>query len=374
MKAQAIQLLYQAGLYGPVIIVPSILQQKFFASKDLIGLVAGGFAAAGFVSSYVFGRASDMYGRRTILVLGLLLTGLATVFQLVSLLWGGLPFFAFMRLLLGFCSGIFPAALLAYAHDIRSGRMGRFSAIGAAGWTVGNISVGLFGAFYEAAYVFCAALLFASFVVALLLPFSKPAKMRVPLFPAQLIKRNASVYSAMLIRHTGANMIWVTYPLFLLSIGASYQWVGIIYGVNSLGQVFFMLLLDKYDPALLVAVGLLSSSLTFYTFTLAGSYWEIIPSQILLAFAWSCLYVGALRYVMDRNLEKATVSGLLSSTTSISGILGPVFGGFAATAFGFKGTIAIATVMSMVALGVFMYELDKSGELHRLRFRSKVVP
>ncbi len=372
MKAPAIQLLYNAGLFGPVIIVPIILQDTFGASKDLIGIIAGGVAAAGFVSSYIFGRASDVYGRRRILVYGLLLTTMATLLQWASLFWGGLPFFAGIRLLIGFCSGIFPAALLAYAHDLKSTRMGRFSAWGALGWFIGNLTVGAFETGYEWAYLFCTTILLIAFGVGLSMPFSKETGIAVPLFPVRLIKRNASVYSAMLIRHTGANMIWVTYPLFLASIGANNLWIGIIYGVNSLGQFFFMLLLDRYDPAVLVALGLVSSALTFYTFTLAGSYWEILPSQVLLAFAWSCLYVGSLRYVLDRNKEKATVSGLLSSTTSISGILGPVFGGFAATAYGFKGTIVIATLMSIAALGVFMYELDKSGEFHRLRPRSGV--
>jgi len=371
MKAHAIQLLSNAGMFGPVIIVPAILQDDFGASTDLIGLVAGGFAAAGFISSYAFGRASDMYGRRLILILGLLLSGFATVLQAATLVWGGLVPFAFMRIVIGFCSGIFPAALLAYAYGSLSGRMGRFSAFGAAGWGVGNLAVGLFGVFYEAAYIFCAAVLFASFALALTLPRSKEVKMQVPLFPVAIIKKNASVYSAMLIRHTGASMIWVTYPLFLASIGADMEWIGIIYGVNSFGQFFFMMLLDRYDPSILVALGLGSSALTFYTFTLAGSFWEIIPSQLLLAFAWSCLYVGSVRYVMDRNEEKATVSGLLGSTLSISGILGPVFGGFAATAFGFTGTIGIATVMSIIALAVFLFELNRSGEYNRWKERSR---
>jgi DHA1 family multidrug resistance protein-like MFS transporter len=374
MKAHAIQLLSNAGIYGPVIIVPVILQEQFFASTSLIGVIAGGVAAAGFVSSYVFGRASDMYGRRMILVLGLFLSGIATLAQLASLVWGGIELFAWMRLLIGFCSGIFPAALLAYAYGTRSTRMGRFSAFGAAGWGIGNLAVGLFGVFYEAAYLFCAILIFASFALALMLPFSKEVKMDVPLFPVKLIRKNASVYSAMLVRHTGANMIWVTYPLFLRSIGADNEWIGLIYGVNSFGQFFFMMLLDRYDPAILVALGLVSSAATFFTFTLVGNFWEILPSQLLLAFAWSCLYVGSLRYLMDRNEEKATVTGLLSSTTSISGILGPLFGGFAATAFGFKGTIAIATAMSIAAFFVFLYELDRSGELYRLRARSRTLP
>ncbi len=371
MKARAIQLLSNTGLFGPAIIVPVILERELGASKGLIGIIAGCFAAASFAASYTFGRASDVYGRKRILQLGLLLSTAATAAQLISVLVGGLAFFSAMRVMIGFASGMFPAALLAYAYDTRSGRMGNFSAWGAAGWGVGNLVVGMFGAFYEQAYLFSALTLVASYAIALRLPFAQETKMAVPFFPKTLIKKNAPVLAAMLIRHTGANMIWVTYPLFLMSIGASELEVGIIYAVNSFGQFAFMALMDKYDPALLVAVGLGSSAATFFTFELAGSFWQIIPSQILLAAAWSSLYVGSLRYVMDRNKEKATVSGLLSSSMSISGIIGPVLGGVAVTILDFKGTIAIATLMSIAALGIFVYELDRSGEFYRLRVLSR---
>lgn len=370
MKPEAIQLLSNAGLFGPVILVPVILQEDFGATKDVIGFIAGAFAAFGFISSYLFGRASDMYGRRRILLFGLLLSAFMTIVQAATLVWGGFAFFACIRVLLGFCGGIFPAALLAYAYETKS-KMGKFSAWGAAGWGFGNLTVGLFGTFYEAAYLYCAAILFVSYAVALRLPFTQHPRMDIPLFPAALIKNNAPVFSAMLIRHTGANMIWVTYPLFLASIGADAKWIGIIYAVNAFGQFFVMNLLDSFDPALLVAVGLGSSAATFFAFSLVGSYWQIIPAQILLATAWGCLYVGSLRYLMDRNKEKATVTGLLSSTMSLSGMLGPVLGGIAATAIGFKGTIGVATVMALVALVIFLYELKRSGELYRVRVLSR---
>lgn len=372
MKPQAIQLLSNIGLFGPVVLVPIILQDEYGASKDLIGLVAGMFAAAGFASSYLFGRASDVYGRRVVLLAGLGLSGIATVLQAASLQYGGMELFVAVRILIGFCSGMFPAALLAYVHDAR-GKIGRFSAFGSAGWGVGNLALGVFGGllWYEEGYLFCAFVIFLSYAIALTLPFGKEVKLDVPFFPRALIVKNAPIYLAMLIRHTGANMIWVTYPLFLAALGAPPVWIGIIYSVNAFGQVFFMLFLDRPDPSLLVAVGLGSSALTFFTFTLAGSYWEIIPSQVLLAFAWACMYVGCLRYVMDRNAEKATVSGILSSTMSISGITGPILGGIAATAFGFKGTIWIATAMSVIALLIFLYDLKRSGEFYRLRVRSR---
>jgi len=365
VKPEAIQFLSNAGVYGPAIIVPLILANEFHASEAVIGIIAGLCASAGFMSSYLFGRASDVYGRRIILLAGLGLTVAATVAQGFSLMVGGFPVFAFVRVLIGFASGMFPAALLAYAYESK-GKMGKFSSWSAAGWGVGNLSVGLFGALYEFAYFYCAAILMVSFAIALTLRFEKEVRMEVPLFPVALIKRNAPVYSAMLIRHTGASMIWVTYPLFLISIGADETWVGIIYAVNAFCQFFIMNFLDRYDPATLVVIGLGSSAVTFFTFLLADSYWQIVPSQILLAASWACLYVGSLRYVMDRNREKATASGILSSVLSVSGVVGPVLGGFAALTIGFRGTIAAASIMSAVALGIFVYELRSSGDLYRL--------
>jgi MFS family permease len=365
VKPETIQFLSNTGLFGPVIIVPVILADQYGASVALIGVIAGLFATAGFVSSYIFGRASDVYGRRIILVAGLGITVVATVLQGFSIMVGGLTAFAAVRVLIGFAGGMFPAALMAHAYETKS-KMGKFTSWSAAGWGVGNLTVGLFGAMYEFAYFYCAALLMLSFVIALTIKFGSECKMDVPLFPIELIKRNAPVYSAMLIRHTGASMIWVTYPLFLLSIGADVTWVGIIYAVNAFGQFLIMPLLDRYDPAMLVAVGLGSSAVTFFTFLLADSYWQIVPSQVLLAASWACLYVGSLRYVMDRNKEKATATGILSSVLSVSGIVGPVMGGFAAISIGYGGTIAAASIMSAVAFIIFMYELRSSGEFYRL--------
>lgn len=376
VKPEAIQLLSSAGLFGPAIMVPIILQEQLGADESAIGLIAGAFAAAGFISSFTFGRASDVRGRRGILIGGLLLAALATVLQIISLFFDDLKIFAAVRIMIGFASGVFPAALLAYAYDNTGGKMGKFSAWGAAGWGVGNLGLGVLawfyhGAYYEVSYLLCAVAIFLSFLIALRLPFTREVRMEVPFFPKALIKRNASVYSAMLIRHTGANMIWVTYPLFLKSIDADMGWIGVIYAVNAFGQFFVMSVLDKYDPALLIAIGLASSAVTFYAFLIVGRFWEILPAQLLLAAAWGCLYVGSLRYVMDRNKEKATASGVLSSTMSISGIIGPVLGGIAVTMVDFKGTIFIAMAMSTVALGIFVYELRRSGEFYRLRFLSR---
>jgi MFS family permease len=365
MRPEAIQLLSSTGSFGPVILVPIILADHFEASKGLIGIVVGAFAAASFVSSYASGRAADLHGRRTILLLGLFLSGIVTALHVVTLWSGSLALFVSVRVLLGLSAGMFPAALLAYAYEMK-GKMGKFSSWGAAGWGIGSLCVGLFGAMYEWAFLACAAIIFVSFAIALTLPFPKEKRLYVPLFPVKLIRKNAPVFSCMVIRHTGANMIWVTYPLFLISVGADEALIGLVYAVNAFSQFLIMNIIDRFDPSALVAFGTGASSVTFFLFTQASSYWEIVPIQVLLAGSWACLYVGSLRYVMDRNKEKATVTGLLSSSISVSGIIGPLIGGFGAAALGFTGVMFIASGMAVAAFVIFIIELRLSGELYRI--------
>jgi MFS family permease len=81
---------------------------------------------------------------------------------------------------------------------------------------------------------------------------------------------------------------------------------------------------DRFDCRLLISLGMITSAMTFFWFTLATSILEIIPTQFLLGFSWACLYVGALKYVTERNEDRSTASGLLASVLSLSMVLGPI--------------------------------------------------
>ncbi len=369
MRPEAIQLLSSAGTFGPIILVPIILADDFNASEGFIGVVVALFAMSSFVSSYTCGRAADVYGRRSVLLIGLALSGAVTLLHIASLWLDSIGLFVLVRVMLGFSAGMFPAALLAYVYETKS-KMGRFSSWGAAGWGAGSLIIGFFGALYEWAFLYCAAILFLSFAIALTLPFPKEKRLHVPKFPVTLIRKNAPVYVSMLVRHTGANMIWVTYPLFLMSIGADSALIGIVYAVNAFSQFLIMNYIDRFDPSALVAFGAGASAVTFVIFAMSDHIWQIIPAQVLLASSWSCMYVGSLRYVMDKNEEKATATGLLSGMMSLSGILGPLAGGFTAVAIGFRGTMLVASVMAIVALAAFLYEVSVARDVYRLGPRS----
>ncbi len=207
-----------------------------------------------------------------------------------------------------------------------------------------------------------AAIYMLAFIIAVFLPRVEQVRMRVPLFPKDLITRNVHFYLPMLVRHAGAMSIWTFWPLYLIDLGADYVWVGIIQFINPLAQFGFMwLVTDRVRSTLLFPIGLVLSAVTFVTFVLARNTWELLPTQILLGVSWGCTYVGALRGVTEGSREKATAAGLFNSTTSMSAILGPLF---ATVIVGFTGayesTMIFAAVMSGISLALY-YVLRRNG-------------
>ncbi len=349
MKAGYIQLLSSAGLSGAALFIPNMLRDDLGANTMEIGLITAAFNLALFASSFFFGRASDVHGRKLYLQGGLALTSIA-LFLLVFV--DSKESIAVVRILIGLCAGIYPAAMLAYVYE-SEGKIGKFTAFGSLGFGIGNFVAGVIAIYYQIFMVSGLMLLFA-YILSLRLTFSGQTMHKVPLFPAYIIKHNFPVYVSIMFRHIGANMIWVVYPLFLADLGASAVFIGFIYGINAVGQYVFMRFIDRFKTYHLVMAGFVFSILTFPSYTLATTPEQIIPMQVSIAAAWSCLYVGSIKYLMERNEEKGTSSGLLQSFLSISAIIGALVGGVTVFTLGYHGSMYIATAMGMVGFIVFI--------------------
>jgi MFS family permease len=354
LKPSAIWFLTYAANMAVWTFVPILAREELDIGDTAIGLAVFLYSSALFLSSYIFGRASDVYGRRRFILGGLLIgvgaMGIHYLLRDVPSLWA-------IRIAAGFAGGIFPAAMVDYIAR-STGLLGRFSAWGSLGWGVGALAAGVLAAYYgDISWVFLLAglIYFASFLIALTLPKVKEVKFRVPLFPKDLIKRNLHFYLPMLVRHAGAMSIWTFWPLFLIDMGADYVWVGIIQFTNPLVQWAFMwAVTDKVRSNFLFPLGLVLSSLTFITFILARNVWELLPLQVLLGISWGCTYVGALRAVTESSKEKATAAGIFNSTTSMSALIGPLCAtALVAVTGSYESTMYFAAMMSLVSLVLF---------------------
>ncbi|NOZ77117.1 MAG: MFS transporter, partial [Euryarchaeota archaeon] len=361
MKASTILFLSNTAIMMSAIFIP-VFAQGIGADTAEIGVIGFVYGASIFLSSYLFGRASDIRGRRGFLRAGLLLTALAFLFQSLA----GSPLeLALIRAFAGFCIGIYTAPLIAYAFEA-GGRLGTFSSYGSLGWALGSILGGVIAqlgegywagdplAPYLGVFILSGLLYLVSFSISTSLPEVEMRPVTTPLFPRELLGRNLHIYVPLLLRVTGAFSIWIIFPLFLMELGASKMWIGIIYFANAGTQFFVMRRLDFANATRLYAGGLLFSAVVFFAYTLPGTFLYIIPLQFLLALTWSWMYVGGLRYLTENNEEKAASIGLMNSMMSISMGVGPLLGGFIAGGFGFHGVMYFASGLSLLGLLIFL--------------------
>jgi MFS family permease len=228
-----------AGTY-----VPILARDHLGISELFVTFIVGAYAAASFIASYIFGRAGDIYGRRIVIRLGIFLSLISFSLLLVS---STFEILLVVRIVNGFCIGMYPGALAAYAYESKM-KMGRYATWGSAGWGVGTLFAGyaaLFNIYY--AFVMSTIFLAIAFGSALTLPKAPKITVKVPLFPVETFKKNAHIYLAMLLRHSSASGIWTLWALFLTDLGGTSFTIAIIQATNALSQVLFMVTLtDRF--------------------------------------------------------------------------------------------------------------------------------
>jgi MFS family permease len=330
MNSMAIALLANAGVASSLIFIPNFAREAG-ASEGQIGLIFAAHSAMALLASFVFGRLADVRGRRRILQAGLLLSVAAAALQVLA---DEPVTIGLSRAFLGLALGMYPGALIAYAYEARE-RMGRFAAYGSIGWAVGNLAAGALAFLYPRQFVLVfagsSALFFVAWLAALRLAATPEESLVVPRIPLAVIRRNLAVYATMLIRHTGANMIWVIFSLYLYDRGFAYWEIGLVTAVNPIVQAIISRQLDGYRASVLIPVG-------------------VALSAVVFVVAWATLYVGCLKFVTERNEERATAAGLLASTTTLAAILGPLAGGVISAAFGYSAAMYAAAGMCGLAL------------------------
>jgi MFS family permease len=360
MKAESINALSNAALFGSLLLVP-LFAEELGASPAEIGILVAAYSMSNLLASYIFGRLADVHGRKIFLILGLVLSSITCAIQYFA---HDTMMLLATRIMLGFCAGIFPAALMAYAYESK-GRMTRFLAWGSGGWGIGTMISGVVATYFTVRepFLFSALLMALCIPIAMKMRFRKEIKLSVSFFPVHIIKKNIEIYGPMLVRHTGACAIWVMFPMFIREMkgveGSLFLWVGIMYAINSFSQFIFMRYL-KYKSSVLIPWGMVASAATFILFVMCHDVWTLMATQVLLALSWALIYVGSVNFVMVNNKERATATGFLNSVFQISSILGALAGGFIVDATGdLLAPMWLAAVMSIIGL-ILYYPLRKN--------------
>lgn len=337
----------------------------------LVSLATTAYHLPYFVFGLFFGRLGDFIRRRTIVLLACLVASLGAL--LMGFFIDSYAAMVVGRALTGIGMGMLPGALYASTFE-RGASVGIFTALGSLGWAIGSFLAPALGS--RPLTFFIAAAAFA--LPAILAPSFRelPPRPRSGFFSFKVIERHWPVFLGYFLRHAGAMAVWVTFTLYLKERGISgpvitgvefLDWIGLIYALNPIAQVSFMLIMDRINPRLSLPLGYIATALLFTSYVLFPNPWVILPMQIILAFSWSAVYLGSLLYLNKScHEERSTVSGTFNAVTGLCGIAGSLLGGLLSSlkwnlvlagktvTLTYEISMLVAAAMAVVGLAVLL--------------------
>ncbi|RZN15335.1 MAG: MFS transporter [Methanosarcinales archaeon] len=321
MRLNLIQLFANSSIFMCLIYIP-LFAEQLGATHTQIGIIGAVYGITLFISSYIFGRAADMYSQRMLLYISFAASALFFFFQMFATTPQNLTF---IRALAGFSAGMFPPVLISYVHSLKKD-IGKFSSFGALGWTAGALIAGII-ANLKSIFFLSSIFFLMSFILLVRLPDIHSTKQKQSPFSIETIKKNWNIYITYFTRHAGACSVWIIFPLYLKALGAQELVIGLIYSVNPISQFFFMQRLKTDNSEKFIKIGYLASTVAFASFCFVTAYYQVVFSMIVVAVSWSFIYVGSVSTLLKHNTDKGTSIGLLTAVISMAAVFGSFIGG-----------------------------------------------
>ena len=329
----------------------AVLGKELSLSNVEIGTIVTGYALALLISTYLFGAISDVYGTGPFLVGGFLFSGFMLLIHIIVFNY---PSLLFTRLITGVALGVYPAALFSLASKTNA-KLGRFSAFGALGGFLGlviaAVVTGTFGT--KALFAFGGFAVLVAFMLAIPLRDRGQIADGVSIDPRRTIKENLGVYASLLVRHSGANMAWTFWPLYLLVLGANYFYVGVVSALNSLAQFLVAFYFaDRFGGRKEFDIGLMLSGVTLLGLGLATNLLQAAILYAIIGGIWGFVYVGGLRTVLERSSQKGATVAAYNSVVNLSTLLGPMMATVLIAFVDYRATIYVAAALAFLSYAI----------------------
>lgn len=336
---------------GLVVPIMPTYMDVLHISGSIVGLLVAAFSFTQLIFSPLAGRLSDTWGRKRIIVIGML------IFSISELIFGlsNTPFFLFAsRMLGGIGAALIMPAVMAYTADVTTGEergkgMGFINAAITTGFIIGP-GIGGFIAEYGIRVPFYAAAVagaVAAIVTIIVLPDSKPQlgkqQQEIVKLPKQnLFSQLANSYRQpyflaliiVFVASFGLANYETVFGLFVdKKFGFTAKDIAVIITFGSIaGAVVqvtvFGWILKKFGEKNVVSFCLLMAALFIVLTLFVHQYWMILLVTFIVFLA-----IDILRPTISTQMSKMAmeqqgyVAGLNSAFTSMGNILGPIIAG-----------------------------------------------
>jgi len=333
--------------YGIIIPIFPFYIEEMGAGGTELGLLTASYAVMRLIFGPVWGGLSDRYGRKPILLIGIL-------GYVITMVWFGLADTLWMlfaaRILSGVLSSATAPTTMAYIgdsapEDERGGGMGLLGAAGGVGTIIGPAMGGFLGTESLSRPFFAAAGMAAlSLILAIIfLPESHPAK-EGPKEKEAIINLGSwweairspigNLFVLTFISTCGLMIFANVFGLYGLErFGYGPEQVGIIMMVLGLVSALTQAFLagpttKRWGDAAVLKTGLLATGISFGLMALADTFTTVLLTTAFFAMAVSIQSPALLSLTSRRaTVPQGVAMGLSNSFVSLGRIAGPILGG-----------------------------------------------
>jgi len=335
------------GLIIPVLpkLVTTMYGGDLSAGSTVFGWFAASYALMQFLFSPIIGNLSDAYGRRPVILVSLLGSGLDYILMALAPSWKWL----FVGRIIAGITGANITAANAYIADVsppeeRARNFGLIGACFGVGFILGPALGGLLSRYgLRAPFAVAAGLTLCNWLYGcFVLPESNPKERRRPfdwsranplgslsgLGRYPIVIGLAATIALERVAHDSLPSTWVLYTTYRfnwteLDNGLALALVGIMYAIVSAGLTG--VIVKKLGERKTLILGLSIAAITFLSYGLASAGWMLY--FIIMMGSLAGIAMPALQAIISQNTpatEQGAVQGALASIQSLAAIIGPL--------------------------------------------------
>ncbi len=344
------------------------------------------FNLFGGISQYPWGKISDSTGHKKIFItMGNFTSGI--FFLLIGMTVSPM-IILFYRSMQGLFSSMSTPAASALIVEISNNNTGLyfgiFNSFSEFGYTVGSLTGSLVVLFFhnDPRYIFLIStfLFIASAIISQSIIKEKRSKIdrrKIPFptfrhegrpgrFPLHIkdainiwrTNRNVMLASlAVFFTMTASGEVYSILPVYFSNKFSS-EWVGFLYGVESISIVIFMpvfgILVDKLKAKYIMAAGIFGYIITFILYSNINSPQLMILAEIISGFKWSAFIVAASTYVarVAPKEKEARAQGILNMAQNMGWVLGPLITIPVILNYGFNFNFYFSFIFVIIGLSI----------------------
>lgn len=356
---------------GLVVPLLPVYAYELGATGLYIGFIFGAFSLSRTLFLPLFGRLSDLKGRKPFLTTGLLAYFLVSI----AYVWSrDVNFFILIRFIQGIASAMILPVAQAYVGEITPKHkegfmMGLFNVSLYAGLSIGPLLGGMvkdtFG--IQTSFLSMGVVSLVGFLLCLiLLPPRSYERLLTPAKPPlryRILVKNRYIGALFLFRFAYTfciGLVWAFLPLlahaeFKLSSSAIGVLVMLGVLISGLLQTPMGLLADRFNKRTFIAIGGLVTAGAVFSFVYVQGFWGLFVANVLFGIGGgiSVPAVMAMTVIIGRRTDSmGSVMALLTTGHSLGMFAGPILAGIVADAFQLSLAFMGGTVVMLIGVVV----------------------